>query len=99
MDTIRRLEQWTAAQCNGSWEHFHGVSISTSDNPAWSVRISLIGTQTHGKHIPTFRSIDFEVNESDWVECKLSDDGSEFWGVGDITKLSFFIEYFLKYAQ
>lgn len=39
-----RLAAWFAKQCNGDWEHSHGIKISTTDNPGWMVEISLTGT-------------------------------------------------------
>jgi Immunity protein 53 len=34
-----RLQVWYLAQCDGDWEHRHGVTIGTLDNPGWSLRI------------------------------------------------------------
>jgi len=98
-NTMQLLQSWYASQCNGEWEHTCGVRIVTSDNPAWNVTISLVGTSAEGKNIPPFRSPDYSKNDEDWVDCRLSDDGNEFWGVGDQHKLEFIIQYFLKYAS
>jgi hypothetical protein len=98
-DALSRLQEWYAAQCNGEWEHNFGVSIVTSDNPAWNVRIALSGTTAAGAQIPTFQSPNHLENNLDWVDCRLSDDGSEFWGVGDPSKLTFIIDYFLKHVS
>jgi hypothetical protein len=32
------LEQWYFRQCNGDWEHTHGIIIETLDNPGWAVQ-------------------------------------------------------------
>ena len=99
-DTLTQLQAWYAAQCNGEWEHHnHAFSIATSDNPAWNVIIGLTGTTAEGVQIPTFRSPDYLENDKDWVECRLSDDASEFWGVGDPSKLRFLLDYFLRHVS
>ena len=38
------LQRWFKSQCDGDWEHQYGVVIDTLDNPGWSVRIDLLGT-------------------------------------------------------
>lgn len=40
-DTLRRLCNWYAAQCDGEWEHHYGVTIGTLDNPGWQLTIDL----------------------------------------------------------
>ena len=35
------LMQWRLDQCDNDWEHCHGVSIGTLDNPGWTLRIDL----------------------------------------------------------
>jgi len=77
----------------------HGISIVTSGNPAWNVRIALAGAASEGVQIPAFRSPDYLESSVDWVECRLSDDGTEFWGVGDPSKLEFILQYFLRYVS
>lgn len=96
---LDRLAAWYASQCDGSWEHHNGISIATSDNPAWNVRISLVGTSAEGTHIPTFESPDYLDNSSDWVRCWLSDKGDEYFGVGDPSKLPFIVDYFLSHVS
>jgi hypothetical protein len=97
-DTLSQFQDWYASQCNGEWEHSFGVSIVTLDNPAWNVRVALTGTTAQGTQIPTFRSPNYLEEDTDWVECRLSDDGGEFWGVGDQHKLAFILEYFLRHV-
>jgi hypothetical protein len=38
------LQAWYVMQCDDDWEHGHGITINTLDNPGWSVAISLTGT-------------------------------------------------------
>lgn len=42
--TLTWLQAWHAMRCDGDWEHGYGVRIETLDNPGWSVRIELAGT-------------------------------------------------------
>ncbi len=41
-DVLGELQGWFLAHCNGDWEHSHGVSIATLDNPGWSIEINLL---------------------------------------------------------
>ncbi len=49
MDTLTRLQNWFDSQCDGEWEHHHGVSIETLDNPGWRVKIDVNGTRLAGR--------------------------------------------------
>jgi hypothetical protein len=47
--SISGFERWYASQCDGFWEHGHGIKIETLDNPGWSVKIDLRDTtKEHG---------------------------------------------------
>lgn len=41
MNVLQWLEVWYSRQCDGDWEHSQVVSITTLDNPGWSVDIFL----------------------------------------------------------
>ena len=43
------LSQWYLAQCDNGWEHTYGVKIDTLDNPGWSLKIDLTGTELQGR--------------------------------------------------
>jgi Immunity protein 53 len=45
LDNISWLEDWYETQCDGDWEHQHGLKIDTLDNPGWQVQIDLDGTR------------------------------------------------------
>ncbi len=49
MTDIERLQAWYLAQCDGEWEHGFGPTISTLDNPGWSVKVDLKGTELFEK--------------------------------------------------
>lgn len=38
----QRICDWFASQCNGDWEHMHGITIETTDNPGWYVTIERV---------------------------------------------------------
>jgi hypothetical protein len=44
INVLERLQQWYLEHCDGDWEHQHGASIETLDNPGWRVRVDLRGT-------------------------------------------------------
>lgn len=37
---VEILEKWFQSKCDGNWENFFGVTIETTDNPGWWIRIS-----------------------------------------------------------
>jgi hypothetical protein len=41
-DLLSQLQAWYLAHYDGDWEHGNGVSISTPDNPGWSIEIALM---------------------------------------------------------
>ena len=41
MSRLLELQEWYWNQCDGEWEHHHGVKIDSIDNPGWWVIIDL----------------------------------------------------------
>ena len=70
-DTLSWLQHWYQAQANGDWEHQHGISITTIDNPGWRVAIELRGTSLATK---SFCRLETENSESDWMHCWIDGD-------------------------
>jgi hypothetical protein len=89
-DVITKVQNWYVSQCNGDWEHTHGVSIDTLDNPGWTVKIDLKNTPWEKVH---FEELIFDRAPNDWVRCKK--EGGQFKGCGDPSKLEFILNYFL----
>jgi hypothetical protein len=58
------IEQWYEAQCNGEWEHSHGVKIDTLDNPGWRVLIDLRDTR---KQNSIQERIKIDRTDTNWV--------------------------------
>jgi hypothetical protein len=111
MNDIEWLEQWYEAQCNGEWEHQHGVKIDSLDNPGWWVRISLAGTDlehrrqdasiaTSGEPPEIIRQPEGHAvvadGSADWLLCRIKD--GAFDGAGDPNKLATIIGWFRRWA-
>jgi hypothetical protein len=61
------LAVWYAAQCDGSWEHSHGITIETLDNPGWSVKVDLADTALRDM---TFITVEHQLeNSTSWWRC------------------------------
>ncbi|MFN8391263.1 MAG: immunity 53 family protein [Bdellovibrionota bacterium] len=98
-EALNALQEWFREQCNGEWEHHHGISINSCDNPGWWVKIDLSGTALEKR---TFTAIRQGVNENNfpngdrWLCCEVRD---TIWhGAGDETKLGAIVSTFLKWA-
>lgn len=90
VDNISTLQLWYKNQCDGSWEHQHGVSIETLDNPGWTVVVDLVGTDLRSMHM---EPIIEEKDEEDWLHCKI--DNGKFVGNGGPLKLHTILQLFL----
>lgn len=92
MNTLTRLSQWFAEQCNGEWEHTYGVSIETLDNPGWALRVDLreVDVKT------LFAPVRIERGETDWINCKVEQE--VFVGFGGPSNLEEIVKIFLDWA-
>ena len=97
---LRELQRWYAGRCNGDWEHGFGVEITTLDNPGWSVKIDLAGTELEDRAFETFQnpagSEDF-VPSDRWIRCWVAD--GAWHGVGDETRLTEILQAFLSWSD
>jgi hypothetical protein len=71
MDVFDWLTEWYEAQCDGDWEHSFDPTIDTIDNPGWSVKIELTGTDCDGRTMER-RSENYE-HQTDWRTCWVED--------------------------
>ncbi|RYG37176.1 MAG: hypothetical protein EON93_04025 [Burkholderiales bacterium] len=94
MDVLDWLAQWYEAQCDGDWEHGHGPSISTIDNPGWSIQIPLTGTACDGRVLD--RTAHNYEHETDWWICWTED--NTFNGCGGPLHLRSLLEAFRSWA-
>ena len=67
-ETIERLQDWYKLNCNGEWEHSYGYSISTLDNPGWTIKIDLAGTCL--EKLDYKREFQNSENKHDWFIFK-----------------------------
>ena len=94
MEDLIWIEKWYNSMCNGEWEEYYGIKISTIDNPGWLVEIDILETSHEDR---LFTTIDIDNGDNDWVICKVSD--GKFVGIGDKAKLSFIINVFSTWSQ
>jgi|SRR5215472_8220686 len=93
-DALARLQTWYLSHCDGQWEHGYGVRIGTLDNPGWSLRIDLTGTELATAKFPE-RKDNYE-SERDWLICRKTKE--VFEGFCGPTRLADVIEVFLSWA-
>ena len=89
MDSLKWLERWYAAQCDGAWEHDEGIKITSLDNPGWYVTINLIGTSLESATLPVKR---LDRTESDWTHVRI--EAGKFIGAGGPMNLEEVISIF-----
>lgn len=91
--TCAFLQKWYSECCDGNWEHSYGVTIVTTDNPGWSVRIDLLGTNVDLDLFQPFGPVG-PTSEEEWFEVGLSPDRTQFWGVGGPLMLDAILSFF-----
>jgi len=100
-EVLRDLQSWYAAQCDGDWEHQHGIKINTLDNPGWSVRIDLNQTILRNKPFdPVSEGIPGGGEEDEaatWWSCRVVE--QEFQGHCDPGSLTQILRVFLDWAK
>lgn len=95
-----RLQAWYARQCNGEWEHDHGLTVESCDNPGWWVKIDLRGTPLADVHFDrAAENVTAEGRQRGgrWLDCRAAD--GVWSGAGDETKLERILEIFLAWAE
>jgi len=95
VNSLDWLMQWYASQCNGVWEHGHGVDITTIDNPGWQLTIHTIGTHWEGVTMDEIKH-DYD-HETEWFTCKAN--GNAFTGFGGPGQLGAMIEVFRGWIE
>lgn len=100
MKLLLCLQHWYARQCDGEWEHGHGITIQTCDNPGWWVQISLAATDLASVPFsPLSENIDSDRHPVGprWLDCRVTD--GTWHGAGDETALPRILETFLDWAE
>lgn len=98
-DDLSKLAHWFARHCDGDWEQQRGISVQSTDNPGWWIKIDLkrtalaerpfaeVSEGVDGKGFPA---------AARWLHCHVQD---ELWhGAGDPTRLAEIIGRFLAWA-
>jgi hypothetical protein len=67
---IEWLMAWYQSNCDGDWEHQHGIQIGTLDNPGWYLDVNLEDTPKAGSILQ--RKL-IERTENDWVAVEVKD--------------------------
>ncbi|MBM3613721.1 MAG: rhodanese-related sulfurtransferase [Alphaproteobacteria bacterium] len=93
-DMLGWLSRWYLARCDGEWEHRHGVSIETLDNPGWLMAIDLAGTPLLG--VP-FARTEMKRGAFDWVHAWVEE--GRFRAAGGALNLAEMIGLFRVFAE
>ncbi len=91
---LSRLQRWYSSQCDGNWEHHHGLEIRTLDKPGWLVRIALKNTPLETRDFAVVRNLN---EEREWIDCEVKD--STFHGAGGPQMLGAILEVFVRWAD
>jgi hypothetical protein len=94
IDILQELQAWYISQCDGDWEHGYGISITTLDNPGWSVSINVakIVSEDYQEELLTA-----DLSNEDWIFCKV--ESCRFVGRADPTKLLAILDMFLRWKD
>ncbi|KAF3361872.1 Uncharacterized protein PHSC3_001639 [Chlamydiales bacterium STE3] len=95
MDLIlKQLQEWYAQQCDGDWEHAQKITITTIDNPGWSIKINLEGTELEDK--PFIKIFD-DRSDDDWVFCNVANNQFQVYGgTGNLMEM---LQIFINWAE
>lgn len=91
--TITWLQEWYRAQCDGRWEHDHGISIESLDNPGWRLRVDLEGTRPTATYPNRVLLVagdppgphNGNIGSAEWMSCEVR--SMVFIGAGDALAL------------
>jgi hypothetical protein len=93
VNELEWIQQWYQAQCDGNWEHAHGIKIDTLDNPGWAVTVDLKGTPLAQASMET---LFHDRGPGDWIRFEVKD--AQFLGHGDPNKLSAILAAFREWV-
>jgi len=94
LSSLERLMIWYQSNCDGDWEHQHGIEIGSLDNPGWYLHIHLEGTPK-ADSIISRRLV--ERSETDWVDVEVKDNMFKaHGGPGNLTEV---VDMFLSFLE
>ena len=88
------LQAWYRRQCDGDWEHQHGIEIGPLDNPGWRLAVDLEGTELEGR---IWQRHVVERSEDDWWQAWC--DGSTFHAAAGPANLTEAVEGFRAFVE
>lgn len=94
INNLEWLDGWYQRQCNGEWEHSHGVHLEMLEPKGWQLTIRLTGTSAANTAPQNLR---LDSSAGDWIDCSISSD--RFEGAGDPRKLEQIIGIFRKWVD
>ena len=93
-DNLDWIMKWYAGQCDGYWEHLHGLCFLTTDEPSWSMRFGIEETELDDINFP---SVAIKRSETDWINCFVK--YKIFEGRCSIQNLNEMLEIFRDWAE
>jgi len=94
MDAVSELCMWYERQSVNDWQEDSGITISSLDNPGWSLKVDLKGTDLQHKD---FREMRIDKSEHDWLFARRTEYMFEaFGGPGNLNAL---IATFVDWTQ
>ena len=87
-------QAWYESQCDGDWEHQYGLTIESLDNPGWSLRVDLAGTELADA---TLEPLEERRAPDDWLYSAARD--GTFRAAGGPRNLGEMIDVFLRFAR
>ena len=104
-DLLGWLERLYQEQCDGEWEHDHGFTIQTLDNPGWLVEANLRrvrpGATTTDRILAVVGEPPSDENGNIggpvWMRCEIRSE--RFVGAGDPTQLRTILAQFRSLVE
>jgi tRNA(adenine34) deaminase len=93
-DNLEWLEAWYQSQCDGAWEHNHGIQLESLRQPGWRLTIRLAGTSAENA---SPQRMNFDSSGGEWIDCTISPE--RFEGAGDPRRLEQIIGVFRRWVE
>jgi len=94
------LSNWHRRHCDGEREHWYGITIQTTDNPGWWVKVDLNGTPLEARRFERVaEAVDGNgyPHAARWINCEVT--GNIWHGAGDASRLEEIVSLFLHWAE
>ena len=93
-DNLEWLESWYQSQCDGAWEHNHGIQLESLPRQGWRLTIRLEGTSAENT---SSQRLNFDSSGGEWIDCTISPE--RFEGAGDPRRLEQIIGVFRRWVE